>query len=203
MAPVLLDQRRLSCISAAVLCALVLAFYAGYRVAQSQRDAISPILSTERLPLDLPAPEPSASADNAPVLPVVTAAGANIDVDAPNGQRGAAPAVATTTEPSDSSATTPLLSPSVLLASDASADTARYTIQVGIYGSFDNAERQLAVLRDQNLSGYSRAYQTPKNETRYQVRFGYYATWSKAKAALQAWQMQPASGRAILVRLRR
>lgn len=226
MDPVLLDQRRMSFIIVAVLCALLLAFYGGYLTAQSGQLPVPDML--ESLELDLPPPDTSVSDENAPEPPAVIAPGADIDVDAADQQASSesvervestneagkkpipAPAhelaaVKPTTSESAASVeeAKPAAPPSSLLASDADADSADYTIQVGIYGSRENAERQLLMLKAKGIEAYYQSYQTQANAPRYRVRFGYFSSRSRGQAALQAWQTLPAVGSAILVKLRR
>jgi len=84
---------------------------------------------------------------------------------------------------------------------DASQGEARFSIQVGIYGSLNNAENQVASLAAQNLSAYYQAYQNQKDETRYRVRFGYFASRDSADRALQLWQQSHPGSTGYLVQL--
>ena len=88
---------------------------------------------------------------------------------------------------------------------DATADDALYSIQVGIYGSANNAQRQVDALSAQHLSAYLDQYQNKDDQTRYNVRFGYFASRASAVAALEAWQArsQPQSSNGYVVRLSR
>lgn len=88
---------------------------------------------------------------------------------------------------------------------DATAEDALYSIQVGIYGSHNNAQRQVEELSAQNLSAWLDEYQNQDDKTRYNVRFGYFASRASAVAALEAWerQIQPKSSSGYVVRLSR
>lgn len=91
--------------------------------------------------------------------------------------------------------------PGILIVDDASRDEARYSIQVGIYGSLNNAEHQVASLVAQDLSASYEAYQNQKDETRYRVRFGYFASHASASRALALWQKIHPGSSGYLVQL--
>ena len=86
---------------------------------------------------------------------------------------------------------------------DASRDDARYSIQIGIYGSQNNASKQVDSLIKQHLSGYYQAYQNQKEEARYRVRFGYFASYKSASRALEIWNNAHPDSRSYIVRLLR
>jgi cell division septation protein DedD len=86
---------------------------------------------------------------------------------------------------------------------DASSDDARYSIQIGIYGSQHNASKQVDSLIEQHLSGYYQAYQNQKEEARYRVRFGYFASYKSASRALEIWNKAHPDSRSYIVRLLR
>ena len=85
---------------------------------------------------------------------------------------------------------------------DASADTANYAIQVGMYSSFENAEARVSQLLNSNLNAYLNEYQNKKDETRYNVRFGYFASFASAQQALNIYQMSEA-GTGYIARIER
>ncbi|MDH5612732.1 MAG: SPOR domain-containing protein [Gammaproteobacteria bacterium] len=71
---------------------------------------------------------------------------------------------------------------------DADAETATYSIQVGMYSNFENAEIKVSQLLNSNLNAYLDEYQNSKNETRYNVRFGYFASFASAQQALTIYE---------------
>lgn len=84
---------------------------------------------------------------------------------------------------------------------DASRDDARYSIQIGIYGSQNNASKQVDSLIAQHLSGYYQTYQNQDDEARYRVRFGYFASYTSASRALELWNKTHSDSRSYIVRL--
>jgi hypothetical protein len=86
---------------------------------------------------------------------------------------------------------------------DASSEDARYSIQIGIYGSENNASKQVDSMIEQHLSGYYEAYQNQKDEARYRVRFGYFASYKSASRALEIWNNTHPDSRSYIVRLLR
>jgi cell division septation protein DedD len=84
---------------------------------------------------------------------------------------------------------------------DASAHDAIYSIQVGIYGNLENAERHVDELSAQKLSAYLDEYRNKNDEPRYNVRFGYFASRASAVTALQRWEQRTGTG--LVVRLPR
>jgi len=85
---------------------------------------------------------------------------------------------------------------------NASEESAEYTIQVGMYGLQENAERRVEELQVAELSAYLTDYQNKNNETRYNVRFGYYADKRSANAALAMYQKEM-NGSGYIVRFRK
>ncbi|MFC1589528.1 SPOR domain-containing protein [Pseudomonadota bacterium] len=85
---------------------------------------------------------------------------------------------------------------------DATEENARYSIQVGMYSNFDNAASRVEQLLDTNLSAYINDYKNKKDETRYNVRFGYFASFSSAKLALEIYQ-QSYAGSGYIARIKR
>ena len=86
------------------------------------------------------------------------------------------------------------------LASNASVTEARYSIQVGMYGSAGNAELLLEALSASSLDAYIDEFTNARNEPRFNVRFGYYHDRASAKAALQAYRSKLA-GEGYVVRV--
>ena len=74
------------------------------------------------------------------------------------------------------------------LSDNADQTSAKYTIQVGLFGSADNAERKIEDLLSKSLSAYSTEFIDQKKQQFYNVRFGYYATYKSAQRALETYQ---------------
>jgi len=71
---------------------------------------------------------------------------------------------------------------------DASEESARYSIQVGMYKSFDNAAARVEELLNSNLSAYINDYKNKNDEIRYNVRFGFFSSFSGALKALKVYE---------------
>ena len=84
----------------------------------------------------------------------------------------------------------------------ATAEDARYTIQVGAFADSQNAIRRMSELESQNLSAYTDGYTNKRNELRFNVRFGYFKDKSSALAALNSFE-QNMSGSGYIARVRR
>ncbi len=84
----------------------------------------------------------------------------------------------------------------------ATAENARYTIQVGVYADSNNALRRKSELESQQLSAYIQAYSNKRDEQRFNVRFGYFKDKSSAVAALDGFE-QNMSGSGYVTRIRR
>lgn len=84
----------------------------------------------------------------------------------------------------------------------ASADDARYTIQVGVYADSENALRRKSDLEAQQLSAYINDYTNKRDETRFNVRFGYFKDKSSALAALNSFEHK-LSGSGYVTRIHR
>jgi cell division septation protein DedD len=217
MSPVLLDQRRLLAIVVAGLCALIITFYAGYFAGTRNAETSLP-QAVERLELNLPeAPAVTAPVSGDALVPEVSAPGVDIDVDTAD-PRSASPSLTpaggsnggeSIVRPSPPAAEAGKIAPAeaaipdpVLgIVDDATRDDARFSIQVCIYGSLNNAEKQVASLAAQDLSAYYQAYQNQKYETRYRVRFGYFASHASASHALALWQKNHPASNGYLVQL--
>jgi len=63
-----------------------------------------------------------------------------------------------------------------------------YSIQIGMYGRLNNAEKKMKVLQQSNVDAYISTYLNKKNETLYNVRFGYYPDKKSALAALRKYK---------------
>jgi cell division septation protein DedD len=92
--------------------------------------------------------------------------------------------------------------PLALLVDSADEATARYTIQVGLFGDMDNAERKVEDLLAQRLSAYSSEFTNKKNQLLYNVRFGYFASFASARLALDTYKAVLASD-GYIVKLKR
>jgi cell division protein FtsN len=84
----------------------------------------------------------------------------------------------------------------------ADANSARYTIQVGMYADMGNAERRVAELEAQQLSAYIDAYTNKQDKERFNVRFGYFNSMSSARKALAVYENQ-FSGSGYIASMRR
>jgi len=63
-----------------------------------------------------------------------------------------------------------------------------YSIQVGTFGRFGNAENMVKTLQAQNLDAYVSEHHNKKNKTLYNVRFGYFIDKGTAVAALDEYR---------------
>jgi len=66
--------------------------------------------------------------------------------------------------------------------------TARYSIQVGMYGRLNNAENMVSLLQEKNFEAYVSTYINKKEELRYNVRLGYFSDKKSALAALASYR---------------
>lgn len=64
----------------------------------------------------------------------------------------------------------------------------KYSIQVGMYGRLNNAENMMKMLQEKYLDAYVSDHTNSKNETRYNVRFGYFTDKKVAMAALKEYK---------------
>ncbi len=85
---------------------------------------------------------------------------------------------------------------------DATEATAKYSIQEGMYSSSANAVAREEQLRKANLSAYSLESLNSNDESRYYVRFGYFASKESAQQALDVFQQQ-FSANGFIVRFKR
>lgn len=88
------------------------------------------------------------------------------------------------------------------LADTASAEEARYTIQVGVFADSENAMRRQAELESRQLTAYIKEYRNKQDQARFNVRFGYFKDKSSANAALNSFE-QRLSGSGYVTRIRR
>ena len=86
------------------------------------------------------------------------------------------------------------------LASNASVTEARFSIQVGMYSSADNAEQLLETLNASSLDAYIDEFSNTQDEPRFNVRFGFFRDRASAKAALRAYRAKLA-GEGYVVRV--
>jgi len=93
------------------------------------------------------------------------------------------------------------LSGQVLILDSASADDARYTIQVGVFADAENAMRRQAELEAQQLTAYINEYKNKHDELRFNVRFGYFKDKSSAVTALSSFEHN-LSGSGYITRIR-
>lgn len=78
-------------------------------------------------------------------------------------------------------------------------DEAKYSIQVGMYGRLINAENMMKMLQVEQYEAYITDYTNKKNETRYNVRFGYFPDRRSALASLEKFK-NDSKGDGYLVR---
>ena len=64
----------------------------------------------------------------------------------------------------------------------------KYSVQVGMYGNLANADNMKKMLQAQQFDAYVSDYTNKKNETRYNVRFGYYADKKTAISELERYK---------------
>jgi len=67
-------------------------------------------------------------------------------------------------------------------------DEIKYSIQVGMYGRLINAENMMKTLKVEQYEAYITDYTNKKNETRYNVRFGYFPDRKSALASLEKFK---------------
>lgn len=77
-----------------------------------------------------------------------------------------------------------------VLASNASPAEAKYSIQVGMYGSTANARLLLETLNATRLDAYIDEFTNAQDKARFNVRFGFYRDRASAKAALAYYRSQ-------------
>jgi cell division septation protein DedD len=70
----------------------------------------------------------------------------------------------------------------------ADLDEIKYSIQVGMFGRLINAENMMKMLQVEQYEAYITDYTNKKNETRYNVRFGYFPDRKTALASLEKFK---------------
>lgn len=74
-------------------------------------------------------------------------------------------------------------------------DNIKYSVQVGMYGRLANAENMVKQLQENDFDAYVSGFTNKKNETRYNVRFGYFLNKQTANSALKQYRLsQKADG---------
>jgi len=67
-------------------------------------------------------------------------------------------------------------------------DNIKYSVQVGMYGRLANAENMVKQLQANDFDAYVSGFTNKKNETRYNVRFGYFLNKQTARSALKQYR---------------
>lgn len=77
-----------------------------------------------------------------------------------------------------------------MVTSDRSSDldNIKYSIQVGVYGRLANAENMMKMLMVEQYEAYITDYTNKNNETRYNVRFGYFQDKKSALTSLEKFK---------------
>ena len=192
MAPLLIDSRDLFKFVLVSVVTVITVFASGVFVGH-QRAATYYQVGSDVYPL--PLPQRTTVAENVleSQLPVEVEAGEFIDVDHPESSvkpvtndalvqslKNAANTEkhVISTQPDTAIAT---LVPSVRTDS---LHNIKYSIQAGVYGRLVNAENMKKMLQMQRYEAYITDYTNEKNETRYNVRFGYFSDKRSALASL-------------------
>jgi len=211
MAPLLIDSRDLLKLGSILLLVIVMVFTGGFFIGH-QRAAAFYQAGSEMQSLSLP--EKTTLAEN--ILdsqrPEVIEAGEDIDVDQPEAVALANEASQNPTsdlisqKPVSKLQSVPLASgakenkqvnektvsriESSVVNSFTSDDLSKikYSVQVGMYGRFLNAENMMKMLQAQQYDAYVSDYSNKKNEIRYNVRFGYFADKKSAIARLKEFR---------------
>jgi len=64
----------------------------------------------------------------------------------------------------------------------------KYSVQVGMYGRLVNAENMVTILQAKKFDAYITDYTNKNDETRYNVRFGYFTSKTSASNKLKAFK---------------
>lgn len=91
--------------------------------------------------------------------------------------------------------------PLELMLDTADEDSARFTVQVGLFGSQDNAERKVDSLVAMRLNAYTTEFKR-RDSSMHNVRFGFFASRSDANAALESYR-QEFSGDGYIISIKR
>jgi len=89
---------------------------------------------------------------------------------------------------SEIAASSDTASKALTMIDDASEETARYSIQVGMYSNAENAQAKVDQLLNANLNAYLHNYKNKKDEVRYNVRFGYFSSFKIGLKALNIYE---------------
>lgn len=232
MAPILIDRRRLVKLSLLLSVSMFALFFSGYFIGFYKAEALMTAgMQTRPLDLPdatmvaldetayIPTViEPGLDRDvDAPDAPEeVATEAANLAGPVANDDKTSpqvtAPAVETVSAPAVDEVQTQTVAVGgppeqeedklALLADTAEEELAKYTIQVGLFSTSDNAERKVEDLLAQRLNAYSTEYTNKNNKRLYNVRFGYYDTYRSAKTALKIYQSE-LSGDGYIVKLKK
>ncbi len=232
MAPILIDRRRLVKLSLLLCVSMLTLFFSGYFIGFYKAEALMTAgMQTRPLDLPdatmvaldetayIPTViEPGLDRDvDAPDAPEeVATEAANLAGPVANDDKTSpqvtAPAVETVSAPAVDEVQTQTVAVGgppeqeedklALLADTAEEELAKYTIQVGLFSTSDNAERKVEDLLAQRLNAYSTEYTNKNNKRLYNVRFGYYDTYRSAKTALKIYQSE-LSGDGYIVKLKK
>ncbi len=232
MAPILIDRRRLVKLSLLLSVSMLALFFSGYFIGFHKAEALMtagmqtrpldlpdatmvaldetayiPTVIEPGLDRDVDAPDAPAEA----VKGATSVANPVVNEDKVN-QQATAPVVETVSAPAVDEVQTQTVAVGgppeqeedklALLADTAEEELAKYTIQVGLFSTSDNAERKVEDLLAQRLSAYSTEYTNKNNRRMYNVRFGYYDTYRSAKTALKIYQSE-LSGDGYIVKLKK
>lgn len=224
MSPVLLDHRNLKWVWTCIALFVFMAFCSGYIFGfeKSNRQWMAKIDPVE---ITLPAVAATTLAEVEEQIPEFEEPGANIDVGSADEQvRVDGPLIKT---PLVTEAEADVIEPAVLesdpeetgfneaadqvaeieeamteIVDNASEEDARYSIQVGMYKKIDNAANRVEELLSENLNAYIHEYKNTNDETRYNVRFAYFSSFSSAGEALKIYQ-QHYVGSGYIARIKR
>jgi cell division septation protein DedD len=218
MAPLLIDSRDLLKLVFSLVLTIVVVFASGFFIGLHRSDTF---YQAGVVVQSLVLPEPVALGDiSVSQLPAKIEAGENIDVDQPDSLVETAAInphavpdnkqTLTSFEDDNTTSSTLVISEqqSVVKQSEASFVTSstpvelskiKYTIQAGVYGSLHNAENMMKTLQLQKYEAYISDYINGKNETRYNVRFGYFSDKKSAISSLEKFKSNK-NGDGYLVR---
>lgn len=211
MAPLLLDSRDLLKLGLASIFTLVLIFATGYFLGH-QRAAVFYQAGTEVQ--TLPLPEKNILLEEAvdSKIPEVIVAGEYIDVDHAEevvNKDNASSALSvehakdalidvlknTTVESSNNEIRTvnPVVVQTVAAVdvnklTEKQLSKIKYSVQVGMYGRLVNAENMVKILQAKKFDAYITDYTNKNDETRYNVRFGYFTSKTSASNKLKEFK---------------
>ena len=224
MSPVLLDHRNLKWVLTCIALFVFMTFCGGY-IFGFERSNGQWMAKIDPVEITLPEVVMTSMAEVEEQTPEFEEPGANIDVDSADEQvRIDGPFIKT---PLVTVADTDVIEPAVLdsdpeetglnevadqvaeieeamteIVDNASEEDARYSIQVGMYKKIDNAANRVEELLSENLNAYIHEYNNANDETRYNVRFAYFSSFSSAGEALKIYQ-QHYTGSGYIARIKR